>query len=119
VTQLTKTSPGKHVPLERFQEDIAQSLDKHFGQFLRASETTNSLGYRVYRVVAAGTASELPIEWIYYRVADQQGRQVVFAFTVEQELLPILAEADQSIVETLEFGEGTLSTAEKESAVKK
>ena len=111
VALLPKGEPGKHPTLAKFQADIEQSLDKNFKQFAEASETTNTLGYTVYRVVATGAVSELPIEWIYYRVADRDGHQVVFAFTLESELKPQLADSDQAIVDTLEFDAAALRTA--------
>jgi hypothetical protein len=101
VSKLPNTDPGKHPTLARFQEDVEQSLDKQFKRFLQASEGTNSLGYTVYRVVAEGVAAELPIQWIYYFVADPHGHQVVFAFTLEEQFVPQLAEADEAIVKSL------------------
>ncbi len=107
VRALAKAEPGKHFSLAAFQADIQRSLDKSFGQFLQASESTNSRGYVVHRVVAIGTVAELPIEWHYYLVADPLGHQVVFAFTAESEQVPLLGEVDQSIVDSVELAAPT------------
>lgn len=112
VSALPKTDPGKHLPIERFQQDIQAVLDKNFGQFVQASERTSPHGHILYRVVAAGLVNELPIQWIYYLVADREGRQVVLAFTVEAEQLPQLAESDQAIAESLEFIEPATAAVE-------
>ena len=50
-------------------------------------------------------STEVPIRWIYYHVADEQGRQVALTFTVEQERLDRFAEADRAIVDSLRFAE--------------
>jgi hypothetical protein len=101
VSQLAKADPGKHPTLVKFQEDVQRALDKDFKRFVHASEAHNSLGYSIYRVVAEGVVSDLAIEWVYYLVADSQGQQVVFAFTLEQALTGQLADADQAIVESV------------------
>lgn len=103
VQALAPLKPGTATSLAEFQADIKRSLAKNFGQFVQASEASSSQGYRVYRVVAAGLVSELPIQWIYYLAADAEGRRVVFAFTVEEGLLEQLAGADEQVVATLEL----------------
>ena len=57
--------------------------------------------YREYRVVVDGQASELPIRWIYYLVADKHGRRVVFAFVVEQRLMEAFGDADRRLLATV------------------
>lgn len=103
VSQLPQAEPGKHPSLARFQEDVQRALDKDFKQFVHASETRNSLGYNIYRVVAEGVVSDLAIQWVYYLVADSNGQQVVFAYTLEPALTGQLADADLAIVESLVF----------------
>ena len=49
-------------------------------------KSTNDAGYAVFRVVVHGTVSQLPIEWIYYLIHDEQGQRVSLAFTLEQSL---------------------------------
>ena len=50
-------------------------------------------------------ATEVPIRWIYYHVADRQGRQVALTFTIEQERAEQFADADREIVRSLRFAE--------------
>ena len=59
-------------------------MTKNFKRFLQASEGTTSTGNKIYRVVAEGSVSDLPIQWNYYLVSNPDGRQVVFAFTLEE-----------------------------------
>jgi len=113
--------PGAQPSPARFQADIKKALGQQFGQFVSAKQTTTPRGYLLYRVVADGKVSELPIRWHYYLLADRSGRQVVFAFTVEPDLVEVLGESDRALVEGLEFTEtkaarGTPSPAPRRPA---
>jgi hypothetical protein len=118
VSSLPRNRPGTRPTLANFQKDIRSSLQKHFERFLQASETTNALGYAVYRVVAVGKVAELPIQWNYYLVSDDAGNQVVFAFTTEANLAELIAEADQAMVMAVQFVESAVSTAAKPTVVR-
>lgn len=87
--------PEKPVTLAQFQHDIETSLGKTFGRFVHASQFTNDNGYSVLRVVAAGTVSQLPIQWVYYLISDDKGGRVSLAFTLEETLENRFAGADR------------------------
>ena len=101
---LKNLKPGERMPLAEFQADVERALGKGFGQFLQASESTNAQGQHVLRVIATGMVAELPIQWNYYLVTSPDGQRVAFAFTLEQNLVERFAEADQSLVDTVQFG---------------
>lgn len=103
VSSPPEADPNKRPTLAAFQREIQTGLEKSFGQFVQASESVSSVGHVIYRVVAEGKVSDLPIQWRYYLVADEQGRQAVYAFTLESELAAQLGDADQELVSTLEF----------------
>lgn len=117
-SSIAPLEPGKYADLASFQQDIKKSLGESFGQFVKASETTNPLGNRVLRVEAVGMASDLPIQWNYYLVTNAQGRQVVFAFTAESSLMELLGGADAAIVDSLEFVEQPVATAAEPTLAK-
>jgi hypothetical protein len=94
----------KEITLAGFQQEIQRTLDKHFGQFVKASEETTPEGYRVYRVVANGVVSDLPIEWIYYLVKSADGQQQAsLAFTLEPNLAERFGSADRDFLARLRF----------------
>lgn len=107
IASLQQREPKQMVSLEAFQEEIREAMGKNFGEFVEAKQSVNSAKHRVLRVVVHGVAhgksTEVPIRWIYYHVADEQGRQVAITFTVEQELQERFAEADRAIVDSLRF----------------
>lgn len=95
--------PSRRPTLTQFQADVRRSLDKSFGEFIGVSESENSIGQTIYRAEAAGLVEEITIHWIYYLVLDPSGRQVVYAFTVEQPLLERFDGADQALISTTRF----------------
>ena len=84
-SSLAQRDPDKLVSLEEFQEDVRQALGENFGEFVEASQSVNAAKHRVLRVVVHGVvhnkSADVPIRWIYYHVADQQGRQAALTFT--------------------------------------
>ena len=103
ISSLPGLAIGKRVQLPEFQADIEKTLGKNFGQFVEASQQKNERGYRVLRALVSGLASELPIQWIYYHISDDAGRQTALVFTMDAKLVEKFAAADESIVGTFEF----------------
>jgi hypothetical protein len=103
VSSLADVEPGKEPSLETFQHDLERSLGESFERFVEASESTTSSGCHIYRVIAEGRVSDLPIQWHYYLVSDRAGQLAVFAFTVESELAERLGDADAALVASIEF----------------
>jgi hypothetical protein len=103
ISSLPDLAAGKRVQLPEFQADIEKALGKNFGQFVEASQQRSERGHRVLRAVVSGLASELPIQWVYYHLSDDKGRQTALVFTMEAKLVEKFAGADESIVGTFEF----------------
>jgi hypothetical protein len=106
----TAPGEGKQVTLAEFQEDIRRALAKNFRQFTKASEATTAAEYQVYRVAAQGEASGVPIEWIYYRLADKRGRQVVILFTVEPNMEGKFEGSDIELARAVRFSDAKVAT---------
>ncbi len=102
--------------LAEFQQDVKESLGKNFGQFVGATQGVNDTGYTVFRVVAQGVVSQLPIEWIYYLISDGKGQRVTLAFTFEQDLEERFAQADRVLVSQLRLTDSPTPTAAKPPA---
>ncbi|MBC8353912.1 MAG: hypothetical protein H8E66_18100 [Planctomycetes bacterium] len=103
ISSLPDLPAGKRVQLPQFQADIEKALGKTFGQFVEASQGKNESGQRVLRAVVSGLASELPIQWIYYHISDDKGRQAAMVFTMDAKVVEKFGGEDQSIVGTFEF----------------
>lgn len=89
--------------MEGFQADVKRVLGKNFEEIVEASEETADGGLRMLRVVVAGKAGELPIQWTYYHVANDKGRQASLVFTLESSLLERYATIDRELLGGFEF----------------
>ncbi|MEN6367359.1 MAG: hypothetical protein ABFC88_11125 [Thermoguttaceae bacterium] len=103
LASLAKGDPEKMISIEDFQQDVRRALDKNFGEFVEAGQSANAAKYRVYRVVAEGVASEIPMRWIYYLITDAEGHQAALTFAVEQSHVKRFADADKPMVDSLRF----------------
>ena len=97
------TNVSKQLTLTDFQNEVRQSLGKNFGEFLAATEDTSEAGYNVYRVVANGQVSDLPIQWVYYLLTSPDGTRASLSFTMESNLAERFAAADRELVGSLRF----------------
>jgi hypothetical protein len=102
ITRLAALAPGKQLSLDEFQDDIKASLAKNFRQFIEASQSQTAEGLRVLRVVAAGEASEIPMQWNYYHLSDEAGRRLALVCTFEANLAERFAENDRALVSSVQ-----------------
>jgi len=110
VAALPKAADATQLTLEQFQDDVARALGKNFKGFVRAGQRHNEADYRVFRVVAEGEISSVPMQWIYYLVIDEHGRRVVLAFVLEKEMLGRFEAADETLVSTLRLVEPKIAS---------
>jgi hypothetical protein len=107
ISALPKTDPAKLVSLEAYQRELRAALEqvKSFEAVVDSTESRTTDDYRILRVEIRGAASDLPMRWIYYHLADPQGRQAVFAIVVEEKLYDRLAQKDKALVQAFRFTE--------------
>jgi len=114
VVAARQAAPQQPPSLSDFQDEIRSVLGKNFGQFVRAEEFSGENEEQIYRVEADGEVSEVPIRWIYYRIADRQGRRVVVAFTVKEDLIERFEEYDKDVIHGLSFLQPKVAAAKAE-----
>ena len=112
LTPLNRAGSGQIIPLEDFESDIKTTLGERFQEFGKREEIPVDDGRTIFRVEAigqtqyAGTsdkAIEIPMMWIYYLVANPEGRQASLVFALERPLLEQFDERDVEIVKSLRF----------------
>ncbi len=84
---------------------MKQTLGKNFGEIVEASQEVTDAGQRILRVVVAGTASELPIQWSYYHISNNAGRRAALVFTLESSLVERFPQVDRELIDSLSFVE--------------
>jgi hypothetical protein len=112
INRLTKTTPGKPVSLEGFQNDVRRALDKNCEQIISAEESVNSQDVRILRVVAAGKAADASVQGVYYHLSNDEGQRLSCVFTYEAFLASRFAGADQAVVSSVSL----LALAKNEQA---
>ena len=103
ISRLPDAAEKKQLTMASFQTDIQRVLDKNFGQFAESTESKNERGLRVLRTVVSGVAADLPIQWTYYHLTDDQGRQASLVFTLDAKLVERFAGGDQTLVSTFQL----------------
>ena len=100
ISRLPDAAEKKQLAMTSFQTDIQRVLDKNFGQFVDSAESKSERGLRVLRTVVSGISADLPIQWTYYHLTDDKGRQASLVFTMDAKLVERFGGADQAIVST-------------------
>jgi hypothetical protein len=103
ISPLAALPAGEQLTLAAFQADVKQTLGKNFGEIVEASQEVTDEGHRILRVVVAGTASELPIQWSYYHVSNSAGRRTALVFTLESSLVEKYPQIDRELIDSLSF----------------
>lgn len=102
IRSLPSLGKGEQLTLEGFREDIKVAMKNTFGDFIEGEEKAAN-GLKVIRVVVSGAVSDLPVQWTYYHLSDDNGRRASMVFTTESKLLERFAQADELIVTSFEF----------------
>jgi hypothetical protein len=103
VSPLPPLESGETFSIVDFQQDIQRALSNRFGEFVTASESKTDGNLHVMRVVTTGVVDDLPIDWVYYHLTDNQGRRVSCVCTCESSLADRLGAADQALVSSFRF----------------
>lgn len=116
ITRLPALEKGKQLALAEFQRDVEQTLSKNRAQIVEATQSQSDDGRRVLRVVVSGTASELPIQWVYYHVSGTSGHRASLVFTMEARLVERFAQIDRELVENVVLSPSLLDDAQEPKA---
>ncbi|MBX7165301.1 MAG: hypothetical protein K1X74_03040 [Pirellulales bacterium] len=115
---LVTATADRPTSLESFRAQVEQSLGKSIEQIVEASEGKTSSELTINKVVAQGKVDGLAVEWHYYLVTGPNGRQVVFAFTMEADAVARLGELDAQMASSIEFAKQGEPTAADPSNAK-
>jgi hypothetical protein len=105
ITPQPQVSPAKLPDLRQFQGIVQDLLHDHLSEIQETSQAETPGHLRILRVKAKGKEGELPVRWNYYLVSDPEGRQIVFAFRIEEKRLEDFGKADEAFVHSLRFVE--------------
>lgn len=105
IAALADRAPERAPTLKQFQRDIRASLKDNVEEMAEAREWQTAAGGRCLAVYANGKVKDVPVQWRYYQLQQEDGRRASVTLTIEQSLLEAFADADRTIVESLELTE--------------
>jgi hypothetical protein len=104
VVQLPSRPASNPLTLAKYREEIEKIVrpDKT-AKLVGAKEIKTAQGLDAFRVTVKGVEKDVPVKWIYYHVAAEDGRRLTFIFTLEQEIADVFQPSDQRMVNGLSF----------------
>jgi hypothetical protein len=103
ISALPALAPQESFTIVDFQEDVRRALEGNFGEVVTATESVSDSGLHVMRLVVVGTVSDVPIHWVYYHLANEQGRRASCVFTYESDLADRFGAEDQMVTTSFRF----------------
>lgn len=111
ISRLRDLPEGKQLALEAYQEEVAKALGNSAQQVVDANQSTTDSGLRQLRIVVAGAVQEVPVQWTYYHLADEKGRNATLVFTMDARLVERFAELDRSMVSSIQLRSRSIDAA--------
>jgi hypothetical protein len=104
VVLLPRRAANQPLTLKKYKAEIGKVIEEDDkAKLVRADELTTDNGLTALSVVVAGEEEELPVNWIYYHVSDNQGRQITFVFTLAETAAGRVAGAAKQLVDEFKF----------------
>ena len=103
VAAAPSVAAGTHMKPEEFRSQVEKALGNQFEKIIQEGEVPAPQGHWVYRLAAVGAAGGQPVVWYYHLVANPQGQQLVFIFTLSSRFVEQFGAKDLALVGSLEF----------------
>lgn len=78
---------------------------------MAADTLTTESGLEALKISVDGLESDIPFQWIYYHIGNDDGRRTTFVFTLEKDAVDYFKNADQVLVQSVNFKAPIASTA--------
>lgn len=111
ISPIGNAPAGKHVSEAQFQKDVQAAIGPSFREIVKAEVVPTKDNRYILRVISAGEANQktsmgvrkVPVNWIYYLIANSDGRQIVLVFTIEQALRERFDDRDINLAIGVDF----------------
>lgn len=113
IVRLASRPADNPLTLEKFKKEVTSIVTADKNARLKSAEQLKSRsGLNILEIQVTGVVEEIPLNWMYFHVSNNQGRCVTFVFTLEQELAVEVRPAARKLVSNLTF------LVQKQSTVK-
>lgn len=103
IVELPNRPDGNLLSLKVFETEVGKIISGTDAEIVKSKERQSSRGLSVLRVDVAGAEQDIPIRWIYFHVAHNDGRRLTFLFTGEEEVFDRFDMYSQPLVDSLVF----------------
>jgi hypothetical protein len=99
IVELPARPADNPLKLDQFKTEIAKIIEaEESATLVQSEELKTGTGLTALRVVVQGIEEKVPVQWIYYHVAANDGRRLTYVFTLEQEIADRFNGADKKLV---------------------
>ena len=99
IVRLPNRPADQPLKLVDFEAEVRKMIqDQETLTFESSQETETATGHATLRVVVEGYESDVPIQWLYYHISNDEGVCVTCVFTLEKKLADQFGKADQTFV---------------------
>ncbi|MFK7769395.1 MAG: hypothetical protein AB8B55_19385 [Mariniblastus sp.] len=104
LVQLPTVAPGKTLSLEQYKTEVGKivATDKK-AKLVKASQVKTESGLKALQVIVSGEEEGLAVNWLYYHVSGNDGRQVTLVFTLAEEVAGKVKPLAEQLVNEFEF----------------
>ena len=104
IVRLASRPADNPLTLETFEKEVTSMVAADKDARLESAEQLKSRsGLNILEIQVSGVVEEVPLNWMYFHVSNNQGRCVTFVFTLEQELASEVRPAARKLVSNLTF----------------
>ena len=104
IVQLPSRPANNPLTLSDYKKEVEKIIrSEKSANIAEADELTTANGLKALKVIVKGTEDGVPVQWIYYHVASEDGRRLTFVFTLEQEIARVFQPSDHRMVNGLSF----------------
>ena len=117
LVQLPSRPANNPLTLDAYKKEVAKivATDKNARLVSASNVPLPSSKNTVMRVIVAGEEEGLPVNWFYYHVAGNDGRQVTFVFTLAESVAKRVSTIATQLVSEFEFQPVPKKVASKKS----
>ncbi|MEL7497379.1 MAG: hypothetical protein AAFN77_07185 [Planctomycetota bacterium] len=117
VVLLPERPANQPLTLDKFKDEIGKAIEADKNAMLVTADTRKTAnGLNALNVVVSGEEDGLPVNWFYYHVSTNDGRQITFVFTLAEKASGRAKSVADQLVNEFKFVTPTKKVAKKKSS---
>ena len=114
VVMLPRRAANQPLTLAKYKREIARVIEPDDGaKLVKSDEVVTKTGVKAMSIVVASEEDGLPVNWIYYHLQAEDGRQMTFVFTLAESVAPRVTGVASQLINEFEFLKTSTKVAKK------